>query len=165
MKRATFHLLFFLVPLAAFANDYKTKYDQYMVKSINDYIFVCDALTDTNIPGAERDLRITSCLSFVSGLLTGYRSTLSLKAEFEVAQANGVTREKIASQLDNNHELHEELTKMYFDSQFLCFGKNLGLFDIANSALKKLKSANIDKNYSADYFVLNEIEKQLACGK
>lgn len=163
MKRTVIIIVCSLFPIISIANDNLAKLDKYMIYSVKDYNDACNSLNNNAVPSVENNLRATSCLSFVSGLLVGYQSTLSLKAEFDLAKNKKVNRKVISSQIDSNHKLHEELTELTTQSEFLCYKQPLDLVVIANNTLNSLQTSKVDEDNSVHYYVLNEIEKQLTC--
>ena len=145
------------------AAEYKTPYDKYIINTVGDYLRVCEPLINPDHSSPDASYKAISCLSFISGIMKGYTSTLSLNAEYKLAYEEGIKRSVLVTQIDNDSELHEKLEKIYFSSHFLCFGNKVGFYDIAKNVGISLENKGIDKNKSIHHIVLNEMQALFPC--
>ena len=96
------------------AGEFKTPYDKYIIKTVGDYLRACEPLINSDHSSSDASYKTLSCLSFISGIMKGYTSTLSLNAEYKLANEEGIKRSASVSEIENNTELHEKLEKVFF---------------------------------------------------
>lgn len=157
--------LLLLLSANVLASEQATSYDKYLIATVGDFIRACDPIVNPKMLEDDGFYNGLSCLSYTSGVISGYTSTLSLNAEYKLADEMGASRSEITSQMNANSALHEKLEEYAIASHFLCFNKELGLVDIIKHTVKNLNDKNIDLNHSVHYVILNEIEALLPCPK
>ncbi len=165
MFKNTLTVLLLFLSANVFASEHETSYDKYLITTVGDFIRACEPIINPNTLENDDFYHSLSCLSYTSGVISGYTSTLSLNAEYKLADEMGVSRSEITSQMESNPALHKKLGVYTVASRFLCFNKKVGLVDIIKHTVKNLKDKNTDLNHSVHYAILNEIEKLLPCPK
>ena len=165
MHNKTLLILLLLLSTNIFSSEQEIAYDKYLIATVGDFIRACDPIVSPKTLENDGFYSALSCLSYTSGVMSGYTSTLSMNAEYQLADKMGVPRSEITSQMKSNPALHENLEAYAIASHFLCFNKKVGLVDIIKHTVRNLKDKNIDLHQSVYYVILNEIEELLPCPK
>ena len=165
MSRITIIVTFFLLAPVLHAFEYHGPYSKYLVRTIGDFYTVCESLESPDSTDEDQAIKAHTCLAYVSGILVGYTSTISLGAEYELANKKGMKRSEIARDIDLDEALHVELSQIADRNHFICNAFNVNYTELAIDVTQRLKKKNLNPNFSSHYFVLNEIIEYINCGK
>lgn len=165
MSRITIIIALFLIAPLLHAFEYYGPYSKYLVKTIGDFYTVCESLENPDSTDQNQAIKAHTCLAYVSGILVGYTSTISLGAEYELASKTGKKRSEIAQDIDSDEALHVELSQIANRNHFICNAFNVNHTELAIDVTQRLKKKNLNPNFASHYFVLNEIIEHINCGK
>ena len=133
------------------------------INSVNDYLNLCRVLVHKEKPGIDSQIRASSCLAYMRGLLDGYMATLSIRAEYDVAKEKGINSELTIEQIEGDDNLHDLISENMFHKYFLCYGSEY-LYDLTVKLIKHIESLNIDREKeNAHYILMSELKKLYPC--
>ena len=133
------------------------------VRSVNDYLNLCRSLINDPKANIDSQFRATSCLSYMRGLLDGYMATLSIRAEYDIADENVIAIEEITEKMEEDNELHEQITENMHQKYFLCYGSEY-LFNLTVKLTRHVENLKIDRDKpNAHYVLMKELINLYPC--
>jgi len=133
------------------------------IDTMGDLKDVCAPIINNEVDHQSNKLKVLSCSSFFSGVINGYLGSTAVNAELVLAQARQTTRENIASKIDTNSKIHDELISISNSMQFICVPKNKSLSVIVQDSFKTITPSLLNSNYAAYYFVVDALSRVYPC--
>ena len=133
------------------------------VRTVKDYLNLCQTLTNEEKNNINSEFRKGSCLAYMRGLLDGYMGTISIRAEYDIAKEKGISNKDIVERIEEDNKLHEQVTESKFQNYFLCYGSEY-LYDLTIKLTKHIEKLDIDfEKENANYVLLSELKKLYPC--